>query len=835
MTNTLFRNDPKRRHTGKLCPHFDRLDSRIVLSTTTGLSIVSAVPVVAETTTPLADNLTVVGIDPALGKTLSGFPSSVKITFDRPIDPNSIGIDLLLNLVNSDGSLTSIDSIGNYEIETPDPDGRSIDLTTSQPLSLGTYTLVLSGNAFVVGLDGSSVSFNDQTLSQFTIRLPGVGLADATELGSPTDTTVSDRLDITNTPQAIKLYRIELPATQSRWRLGVEVDSTRIGSALTTALSVFDAQGNVIATSQVGRADFPNDPFLFEGLKPGVYYVGVSGAGNDPGTTGGYDIKSATPGFANSGVQSGAFQLQIVADPATTLTQVKTFFLNYADLTDSTPTGLTLQFNGPIDATALSENSGNAIAIVDAQGTIWTAHATNYNDSQASATFVFDRTLPQGNYSVKLTGQGGLVDLSDQAPVSAGYPVGTLQMFNVGPTQAKADPYDLGPIAPHDATVGVNRNLTLGSNQSVTYRLVITVPGAYSFQTTSTGGTPSFLVTHDGESDEFKGGATGELNRFLIDLKPGVVTFKVVGGVEVTSLALRISLPGSSFEQLLDNGVGQSTALGLRLISPTSLTAGGIPSYSVGAGPTASVPGGVTDPTSQIAPTLNSAESSLSVSSAGPTTQPTPSSPSGQFFADTAGLVGHPSTLNEAISVVGPVTPVGLSPLALNGSGIPQGLSFGYGQRALGPKKLTSGQIEDHLVLKEVDPADRAVIAASGENLAVPESQVDAALMSSPNLFDRAAAIVLRWIPPAASTAPETASGDLDDLVIADLDRVPAPNPLESDEQVETADFSASLGVGVIAVAVATCQHRIGRWMARRRSLMTARRKIVVPDQPRSS
>jgi len=78
----------------------------------------------------------------------------------------------------------------------------------------------------------------------------------------------------------------------------VELDDQRIGSNLSGALTLFDQLGNVLATRDAGTGlpSDSNDPYLFTGLNPGVYYIGVSGAGNLAGQTGGYNPVTGTTG-----------------------------------------------------------------------------------------------------------------------------------------------------------------------------------------------------------------------------------------------------------------------------------------------------------------------------------------------------------------------------------------------------------------------------------------------------------------------------------------------------------------------------------------------------------
>ena len=67
---------------------------------------------------------------------------------------------------------------------------------------------------------------------------------------------------------AVSLYRIQLDPGHF-WRLGLEVTAQRDGGSLDTALALFDDQGRLIASDDVGRADAPKDPYLFAGLPTG--------------------------------------------------------------------------------------------------------------------------------------------------------------------------------------------------------------------------------------------------------------------------------------------------------------------------------------------------------------------------------------------------------------------------------------------------------------------------------------------------------------------------------------------------------------------------------------
>ena len=201
--------------------------------------------------------------------------------------------------------------------------------------------------------------------------------------------SIAGSLDL-SVQENVNLYKITL-APGHFWRLGVELDDQRIGSNLSGALTLFDQLGNVLATRDAGTGlpSDSNDPYLFTGLNPGVYYIGVSGAGNLAGQTGGYNPVTGTTGSLGQVQLGGAYQLQVVADPADSLTQVVGSSLQQADALDPTPTGLTLSFSGPIDPNSLMSNS--PVLVYDASGLAWPVTLSSYQVNQVS--FVFDQPL----------------------------------------------------------------------------------------------------------------------------------------------------------------------------------------------------------------------------------------------------------------------------------------------------------------------------------------------------------------------------------------------------------------------------------------------------------
>ena len=99
------------------------------------------------------------------------------------------------------------------------------------------------------------------------------------------------------------------------WQVGLSLSAYSIGSPLWPALTLFDAQGNVIKTATVGSATDPVDPYLFSGLSSGTYYVGVSASTNLPYTSGGYDPVNGTQELAGLNQAGGAVPAQPARRP----------------------------------------------------------------------------------------------------------------------------------------------------------------------------------------------------------------------------------------------------------------------------------------------------------------------------------------------------------------------------------------------------------------------------------------------------------------------------------------------------------------------------------------
>ncbi|MCU0963230.1 MAG: DVUA0089 family protein, partial [Pirellulaceae bacterium] len=96
----------------------------------------------------------------------------------------------------------------------------------------------------------------------------------------------------------IDLYEFQLPADGT---FSAEVVAQRSGSRLDAVLTLFDADGNMVARND---AYYSKDPFVQVPLAAGTYFVGVTSIGNDH-----YDPNIPDSGFG--GRTDGAYQLKL--------------------------------------------------------------------------------------------------------------------------------------------------------------------------------------------------------------------------------------------------------------------------------------------------------------------------------------------------------------------------------------------------------------------------------------------------------------------------------------------------------------------------------------------
>src|SRR5271166_4016881 len=616
---------------------------------------------------------------PVGGDPLSPSPTSLVVTFSQSaLRYPWINGDIQLDRIGNDGTTTQLfvntprppsdPSLIPMPTATLNKSGTQVTATIplNQTFPAGSYSIVLARKTplsyilsgatnpffYTVG-NGSWDWTSDQTITEFTVApavVPkGVTFNEAIDLGTIGSqvTTSSGSLDPA-AAQTYALYKVTLSPGHF-WRLGVELDAQRIGSSLLGALTLFDQQGNVLATRDTGTGvpSSPADPYFFTGLNPGVYYIGVSGAGNLAGQPGGYDPVTGTIGSAGQAQAGGAYDLQVVADPADSLTQVVGFSLQRADTLNPTPTGLTLTFSGPIDPNSLMSNS--PVLVCDASGKAWPTTLSSYDGSQCQVSFVFDQPPPPGQYTVVVPPSGGLADLTGRAPVSPGQNPGVLATFTVDPQTSQPVAGDLGVLWPN-SQIQVSQFATIPPGQEFVSRVVVPVTGLYTLETTFTQGSVAILRAGPDGVASIDPASTS--NTYEMPLEAGVylVSFRTVGTQPAVG-QWTFKSAGIDHESIVDNGVGQGPALSLRLVDPISPS---LPSDPP------SVPTPVPVEPVVLPSSPQSGSNTVPIAApvgSGEAVAATGVSviPASLVVTVSTGLLGTPALQNEPVAVVGPV------------------------------------------------------------------------------------------------------------------------------------------------------------------------------------
>ena len=521
---------------------------------------------------------------PSDGSSLSSSPTSLVLTFSEPIGISFVSSsDLRLERIDDDGNVTTVSDPG-FDSVAVDASQTQLTVNLSRSLPTGRYRLVVVGGGFLSSQLASSTwdAWQDNIVSEFTVEHSGATLFDAEDLGTIGSTQVDQpgSLDASSGLADVSLYKITLEPGHV-WRLGVEVSAFAQGSGLMPSLTLFDAQGNVIAVRDAGSGlpTNPVDPYLFEGLAPGVYYIGISSAGNLPGSVGGYDPQTGTLGTVDFSQASGAFTLKVVADPIDKPTTVVNWSLVWADSRGTAPTGVVLSFSQPIDPLSLRGQFGAdyVLRLVDTTGRVWNVSPSGYQPQGNLLSLTFDQPLPPGSYRLEVNPNGGLTDLLGQTPSAAGQPTGVLATFTINAASRSLPSSainNLGVAWPTQG-VGVDQTTRITARAATTYRVVVLAPGFYTLQLQVVRGVlQSQRIGSDGLVSVADADQLGQ-NNHLMYLSPGVYTFQFIGGPSgATSFSWSLRSLDISWESLLDNGLGQSTAISLRYSSPLS---GGLP------------------------------------------------------------------------------------------------------------------------------------------------------------------------------------------------------------------------------------------------------------------
>ena len=757
----------------------------------------------------LSSTLTVVSTSPGPSSILASSPLDLFVTFDRPIEPFSLGNDDFdLVHVAADGSTTFLgigESHLSEALDPNDPTGSRIDLTLSTPLLPGHYGLQLDAGSLIQGLDGSSPANNvsDTLLSDFTVSSPKTGLAGAVDLGTigSTETVHSGVLDLANDPGQVQYYQINV-APGHHWRLGVEIAAQRDGSPLASTLSLFDAKGRLISTSSAGLLADPGDPYLFAGLTPGTYYVGVSGRKNIPDASGTYDTSRTVVGASQAG---GPFQITLVADAADQATRLLGVRVDHADPISTRPTGLTLQFSGAIAVAGIQNPALSGLTLVDQGGKSWPITLVHYDASLAQLSIVFNQALPSGNYALQVSTKGGLVDLSGNHPIGTGlYPsvLGSFSFIQQPPVAG-----DLGPIYTDVASSGLDTKVEVSPGKATVEQFVVVKPGVYVLGGLTGTGNVNFSVLDAGGNILASGPGASGSGTAVLTLPAGVYRIELTNTDSVTAwIDQTIVRKETQLSSLLVTGVAQGPALNLRLVTPQA---------NFG-----QVSNDLTQPTNP-APTVPNTQESSHASqdsrSGGSTSSDrlaslgsgvtlavglsVPAGPSVAGLLYGSGPVGRPSSTSNQIGAVGPTGPSGLVAIASSSAGLPPGL--------ISVPEATGG---GDLLEPEADPLDPEVKAGgpgvirgtitteSGLLARAPGSRrEDDRTLEQADWIGQLVSNALGWVEKVAVDRGAT-------LAVPPAEAVATPptdRALEVEEsRLEAASFSSPVVIGVVLAAV---------------------------------
>ncbi|WP_156512726.1 hypothetical protein [Planctomyces sp. SH-PL62] len=691
----------------------------------------------------------------SIGVGLQGIPASA-LTF--------YGVEL--RRVEADGSESTILDGTEIDRGTLDDSTGALSFRLDAPLGVGRYRIVLSGGSLLSRSlsRGRWDPSQDRTVSEFEVKGSTATTVTSDDLGQIGPDVRSIAGSLTGSAASQASYRIRLDSGHALWRLGLQLDAGRIGSPLLGGITVYDADGNVAATTSA-RLDlplgFPNDPYLFVGLGPGEYDVVVT---KPEGQTG------------------GDFRLNVVADPAATMTKVAAFAV---DQTDGEVMGFTISFTSPIDPARLASQG---ILVIEAGGGVHLAHLTRVEPGLQRLGFEFDQPLPAGEYHLLATDDGPIVDLIGRVPIAEGLSAGILAAWMVSPNG--------------EATVWTPPSTNLGRgefslNPGQSIEIPILVDQAKSLILRS-------ILTNGGVSIE----VIGEGFVKVVDPASGTP------GQEYS-----FELPAGSYVLRL-TGVGEGPATGgwsldLKLVSAESLIAS-----AVGPGGALSLRLGQSGDASTPASTQTSSSHSRSSPTAGANARMGPLSSASPFSRTAASRpIGRPSTGSVAIAAVGPSVMGGRTAVAWAGaSSANQGAAASLilsvnGQADDGLPRGPAGMSEPTAATPTFD----GEVTLTAQARATDEGD-DAAILQA----DRVIAAVqggLRWLldGPSAESAPHDLAGVIPRTIDpAAAEAADGEGP--SDGKVERASFELPLGILVLTTATFHFRRAALRWWRKRKA-----------------
>ncbi len=412
-------------------------------------------------------------------------------------------------------SLTGYCSAGQTVLTTPD--GVPLGEDAARPAGVDeSVSFEVDG---VDGVPGATGSDDTPATAQQLGNVAGAGLIQMSgAIGVDPSFNPNLSPDPTNPePQYIPanqvdLYHFEITGP-GRYAMLAEVFAGRIGSPLDSGISLFEldpssgsliflaGNNNTLDPTQGTDGSIPlfTDSALTAGLTAGDYYLAVADGSNTPsplegqmpGSPGIFDPNQ--PGSAQNGWSSGPYVLNLLVQAAPNPPRILASSPSSGQVLDQAPTQLTVQFSEPMNIQQLAyqayETSYQAtlpqVYVEGSDGTNDYPRFLSYDRATNQATFQMLDGLANGQYTLHLSGPGGLTDLGGN-PLVGNNPSGDYVLaFQVqGPDrgisgnmtagytiQSQAGqgvPQDIGVLFPRELQAGVTVIRSAGSTSSPT-------------------------------------------------------------------------------------------------------------------------------------------------------------------------------------------------------------------------------------------------------------------------------------------------------------------------------------------------------------------------------
>jgi hypothetical protein len=282
----------------------------------------------------------------------------------------------------------------------------------------------------------------------------------------------------------VDVFQLELPGSE-RYAVRLDLLAHRFGGELDGAVSVFDSDGELIATNDDGLGEFPSDAILNLGLDGGTYFIAVSEGGNVPGSDG-FDLN--VPGSGSPGREStGRYVLRVMAEPDSQPPRVTGISFEPGQTFDSPLTHIIVQFSEPMDpaglvsGASLTSESGDGVGLAAIEydhGTNAVTYLVLDRPTAGDWQFTFDAAAVT-DWAGHTLDAG--TDFSAAFRVDAAAPT----LVDQEPNDSHDAAQDLGNLFPAELAEGVGLSGSLSASDVDVvsdgdfYRFRVSVPGLY--------------------------------------------------------------------------------------------------------------------------------------------------------------------------------------------------------------------------------------------------------------------------------------------------------------------------------------------------------------------